>query len=304
MIAAQVHAGQKALYRIAEAAVYARSMPQADQPALATPAGPPVGTGLLAGRRILITGVATRASIAFAVAQLAQRCGAEIALTSFGRVRRITERAAQLLDGPPDILELDVTRPADFDALRAELATRWGSVDGVLHAIGFAPPDALGHGFLDTPAESAEQAFRTSAYSFQALASCVAPLMPAGGSIVGLDFDASRAWPGYDWMGVAKAALEAVARYVALELGPRGIRANLVAAGPLKTMAASGIPAFDRLAEAWAQHAPLGWDTASSAGVAGSVCFLLSELAQGVTGEILHVDGGLHAVGASASLAG
>jgi enoyl-[acyl-carrier protein] reductase I len=279
-------------------------MPPADRRAAHTGIGLLAGYGLLAGKRILITGVATRASIAFAVAELAQRLGAEILLTSFGRVRRITERAVGLLEDPPEILELDVTRPEDFENLRAELADRWGRVDGALHAVGFAPPDALGHGFLGTPAESAEQAFRTSAYSFQALARCIAPLMPPGSGIVGLDFDASRAWPGYDWMGVAKAALEAIARYVALELGPLGIRANLVAAGPLHTMAASGIPAFDRLADIWAQHAPLGWDAKSAEGVAGSVCFLLSDLAREVTGEILHVDGGLHAVGANASLAG
>lgn len=252
---------------------------------------------LLEGRRLLITGVATRTSIAFAVAELAQRLGAEVLLTSFGRMRRLTERAAGRLPERAEVLELDVNAPADLERMREELRERWGRVDGVLHAIAFAPADAIGADFLATPPESAELAFRTSAYSLQALAGCVAPLMGAGGSIVGLDFDASRAWPSYDWMGVAKAALESVSRYLARDLGPRGIRVNLVSAGPLKTTAARGVAGFDGLAELWGAHAPLGWDTGDAGIVAGSVCFLLSELARGVTGEILHVDGGMHAVG-------
>lgn len=251
---------------------------------------------LLDGKRILITGVATSSSIAFAVARLAQELGAEVLLTSFGRMRRLTERAARKLPQPPDILELDATNPDHFVELGAELQRRWGRVDGALHAIAYAPADAIGDGaFLRTPAASAELAFRVSAYSFQALAASLVPLMPANGSLVGLSFDASRAWPGYDWMGVAKAALEATARYVACETGPRGIRANLVSAGPLRTTAASGIKGFGEMAEQWSQQAPLGWDPRSPEIVAGPVCFLLSELAGGVTGEILHVDGGFHA---------
>jgi enoyl ACP reductase len=249
---------------------------------------------LLDGKRLLITGVATPHSIAFAVAQLAQELGAEVLLTSYGRMRRMTERAARQLPEPPDVLELDAANPEHFTQLGTELRRRWDRVDGALHAIAFAPPDALGGAFLETPASSAELAFRISAHSFQALAAALAALMPEGSSLVGLDFDASRSWPGYDWMGVAKAALEATARYVARELGPRGIRANLVSAGPLKTMAASGIKEFDAMAELWSQQAPLGWDPRSTAIVAGPVCFLLSNLSAGVTGEILHVDGGLH----------
>jgi enoyl ACP reductase len=256
---------------------------------------------LLEGRRLVVTGVATRSSIAFAVADLAQQLGAEVVLTSFGRMRRLTERAAHGLPRLPEIVELDVTEQSDFTRLHAELELLWGRVDGVVHAIAFAPPDAIGGDFLATPPESAELTFRTSAYSLQALAAALAPLMPAGGSIVGLDFDATRAWPGYNWMGVAKAALESVSRYLALELGGRGIRVNLVSAGPLKTTAARGLPSFEHLAEAWAKYAPLGWDTRTPEVVAGSVCFLLSDLARGVTGEILHVDGGLHAISGPAS---
>jgi enoyl-[acyl-carrier protein] reductase I len=237
----------------------------------------------------------TRRSIAFAVAALAQQLGAEVLLSSFGRVRRLTERAALGLPRSTEVIELDVTKPADFTRMREQLERRWGRVDGVVHAIAYAPPDAIGGGFLTTPAESAELTFRTSAYSLKALAASLAPLMPPGAAIVGMDFDASCAWPGYDWMGVAKAALESVARYLAVELGRDGVRVNLVSAGPLKTPAAGGLPDFERLADAWGEHAPLGWDTRTPEIVAGTVCFLLSELAGGVTGEIIHVDGGLHA---------
>jgi enoyl ACP reductase len=255
--------------------------------------------GLLAGKRLLITGVITKESMAFHVAARAQQEGAEVVLTSFGRVRRLTERAAQRLATPVDVLELDVNRPEDLESLAAALDSRWGGVDGVLHAIAFAPEDALGGRFMTTPAASATAAFQTSAFSLKALAAALAPLMPAGASIVGLDFDASRAWPVYDWMGVAKAALESVSRYLARDLGPRGIRVNLVSAGPLGTVAARGIPGFEQLAALWQQQAPLGWDTADPAIIAGPVCFLLSELARGISGEILHVDGGFHAVGAA-----
>jgi enoyl-[acyl-carrier protein] reductase I len=255
--------------------------------------------GLLAGKRLLITGVITKESMAFHVAARAQQEGAEVVLTSFGRVRRLTERAAQRLATPVDVLELDVNRPEDLESLAAALDSRWGGVDGVLHAIAFAPEDALGGRFMTTPAASATAAFQTSAFSLKALAAALAPLMPAGASIVGLDFDASRAWPVYDWMGVAKAALESVSRYLARDLGSRGIRVNLVSAGPLGTVAARGIPGFEQLAALWQQQAPLGWDTADPAIIAGPVCFLLSELARGISGEILHVDGGFHAVGAA-----
>ena len=217
---------------------------------------------MLAGKRLLITGVMTRQSIAWAVAERAQRAGAEVVLTGFGRGRRLTERAARALPEPPDVLELDVNAPADIDAVGEELGRRWGALDGVLHAIAYAPPDALGGEFMATPADSASQAFVTSAYSFKALASGLRPLLAeARGSVVGLGFDASAAWPGYDWMGVAKAGLESVSRYLARDLGPEGIRVNLVSAGPLETPAASGIPGFDQLAGRWSEQAPLGWDT-------------------------------------------
>jgi enoyl-[acyl-carrier protein] reductase I len=255
--------------------------------------------GLLAGKRLLITGVVTRTSIAFHVAARAQEEGAEIVLTGFGRARRLTERAAARLPQPVDVLELDANRPEDFVGLTEELRSRWGRVDGALHAIAFAPADALGGGFMETPPESAATAFLTSAYSFKALGRALRPLMPDGGSLVGLDFDASVAWPVYDWMGVAKAALEATSRYLARDLGPDGVRVNLVSAGPLGTIAASGIPGFEQLAESWRTQAPLGWDTADPAPVADTVCFLLSDLARAISGEILHVDGGFHAIGAA-----
>jgi enoyl ACP reductase len=254
--------------------------------------------GLLDHKRILVTGVATRQSIAFGVAERAQQEGAEVVLTSFGRARRLTERAAARLPEPPDVLELDVNEPAHFDALFSELRERWGRLDGAVHSIAFAPEDALGGNFLRTPPESAETAFRTSAYSFKALGEALAPLFDDGGALVGFDFDASVAWPVYDWMGVSKAALEAVSRYLARDLGPSGVRVNLVSAGPLETPAASGIDGFRRLADTWGRQAPLGWDTEDTAPVAETVCFLLSDWARRITGEILHVDGGFHAMGA------
>jgi enoyl-[acyl-carrier protein] reductase I len=255
---------------------------------------------MLAGKRLLITGVITRESIAFHVAEEAQRHGAEVLLTSFGRARRMTERAAQRLPRPVEVLELDVNQPADLEALTANLGERWGELDGALHAIAYAPQDALGGNFLRAPAQSAIEAFQTSAYSLKALAAALEPLMQHSGSLVGMDFGARVAWPIYDWMGVAKAALESVARYLARDLGPRGIRVNLVSAGPLGTVAARGIPGFERLAELWRTQAPLGWDVEDPGPVAGAVCFLLSDHARGITGEIVHVDGGFHAVGAPA----
>jgi enoyl-[acyl-carrier protein] reductase I len=256
---------------------------------------------ILAGKRLLITGVITKDSIAFHAAEHAQREGATVLLTSFGRVRRLTERAARRLSEPVDVLELDVNRESDLSALTEELRGRWGGVDGVLHAIAYAPEDALGGRFMTAPAESAGQAFQTSAFSLKALAAAVQPLMGPGGSIVGLDFDASVAWPIYDWMGVAKAALESVSRYLARDLGPSGIRVNLVSAGPLGTVAARGIPGFEGLAELWRAQAPLGWDVSDPGPVADAVCFLFSDFARGISGEILHVDGGFHAIGAPGS---
>jgi meromycolic acid enoyl-[acyl-carrier-protein] reductase len=250
---------------------------------------------LLDGKRLLITGVLTRGSIAYSVAERAQEEGAEIVLTGFGRTRRMTERAAARLPDPPNVLELDVNSPDDLAALASSL----DRLHGVLHAIAFAPGDALGGNFMNAPPESAELAFRTSAYSFKALAETLAPLMGnEGGSFVGMDFDASVAWPVYDWMGVAKAALESVSRYLARDLGPAGIRVNLVSAGPIDTPAAGGIPGFDGLASMWGKQAPLGWDVKDPAAVADTVLFLLSDLSRRITGEIIHVDGGFHAMGA------
>jgi len=253
---------------------------------------------MLEGKRLLITGVLTKGSIAYSVAERAQQDGAQVVLTGFGRTRRMTERAASRLPDPPDVLELDVNNPADLEPLTDELRSRWGGVDGALHAIAFAPGDALGGNFMTAPPESAEMAFRTSAYSFKALAGALAPLMDDGGSLVGMDFDASVAWPVYDWMGVAKAALESVSRYLARDLGEQKVRVNLVSAGPVETPAAQGIPGFETLAGLWEKQAPLGWETSDPAPVADAVLFLLSDLARAITGEILHVDGGFHAMGA------
>ncbi|MGE4427800.1 MAG: enoyl-ACP reductase FabI [Solirubrobacteraceae bacterium] len=260
----------------------------------------PVPAGLLAGRRLLITGVITADSIGWHVAARAQEAGAEVLLTGFGRPRRLTERAAKQLPTPVDVLELDVNQPDDLAAVAAEIDSRWGVLDGVLHAIAFAPADALGGNFLNTPADSAKAAFETSAFSLKALAAALLPSLSKaehGGSVVGLDFDAQVAWPIYDWMGVAKAALEATSRYLARYAGPQGVRSNLVSAGPLGTIAARGIPGFSRLADGWDAAAPLGWDTADPTPTADAALFLLSPLARAITGEILHVDGGVHAAG-------
>ena len=257
---------------------------------------------LLDGRRILVTGVLTESSIAFTVARRAQEEGAELLLTGFGRGLRITERIAKRLPGEPDVLELDVNDPAQLEAVAGEVERRWGRLDGLVHAIAFVPAEALGGNFLSAPADSALEAIRTSAFSYKALAAALAPMLEraegGGGAVVGLDFDASVAWPVYDWAGVSKAALESISRYVAQYLGPRGVRSNLVSAGPLRTVAAGSIEGFDALADAWPSQAPLGWDLEDPGPVADTVLFLLSRLSRAITGEIVHVDGGFHAVGA------
>ena len=252
---------------------------------------------LLEGKRVVITGVLTEGSIAYSVARVAQEQGAQIVLTSFGRAMSITTRIAKRLPDPPDVLELDVTNTEHLDALATELGSRWGNVDGVLHAIGFAPASALGGNFLNTEWDDVATAMHVSAYSLKSLTCAMVPLMKEGGSVVGLDFDATKAFPAYDWMGVAKAALEAVSRYLARDLGAQGVRVNLVSAGPVDTPAAGGIPGFDKLAGAWQGQAPLGWDSEDPTPVADAVCFLLSDWARGITGEIVHVDGGFHAMG-------
>ena len=269
---------------------------------------------ILDGKRILVTGIVNRHSIAYSIAERAQDQGAEVLLTSFGRMRRMTERAAARLDPSPDVLELDVNRDEDLAALAGEVRHRWDGLDGVVHAIANAPPDALGGNFLAAPRESAKAAFETSAYSLKAIAEALSPLMggsdaassnggaaASGGGIVALDFDASVAWPAYDWMGVSKAALESVARYLARDLGAAGVRVNLISAGPVSTPAASGIPGFADLAGMWSRGAPLGWDTHDATAVADAALFLLSDMSRAISGEIVHADGGFHCVGAPAA---
>jgi meromycolic acid enoyl-[acyl-carrier-protein] reductase len=251
---------------------------------------------LLADKRILVTGVLNDASMAFHVARRAQEEGAEVVLTSFGRVMSLTQRAARRLPAEPVIVELDVTDAAHLDALAERVG---GHLDGVLHAIGFAPESCLGGGFLTAPWEDVAVALQVSAYSLKALAVACRPLMSAGGSIVGLDFDNSAvAWPVYDWMGVAKAAFESTARYLARDLGPSGIRVNLVAAGPIRTIAARSIPGFEQFEEAWDTRAPLGWNVKDPSAVGAACVALLSDLFPATTGEVIHVDGGYHAIGA------
>jgi meromycolic acid enoyl-[acyl-carrier protein] reductase len=250
-------------------------------------------------KRLLITGVLTPQSIAFAVARRAQEEGAELLLTGFGRGRSITERSSRRLPEPPDVLEMDVTDAGQIGAVAEEIQGRWGRLDGILHAIAFAPEDALGGRFLETPWESAATALRASAFSLKDLVVANRDALREGrGSVVSLDFDASVAWPAYDWMGVSKAALESVTRYLARDLGDDGIQVNCVAAGPLRTVAAKGIPGFDRFIDGWSRRAPLGWDPADPGPVADACVWLLSDWSRAITGEIVHVDGGYHAMGA------
>jgi enoyl ACP reductase len=257
---------------------------------------------LLDGKRLLVTGVLTRESIAYATARSLQENGAEIVLTSFGRAMSVTEKSAARLPRPVDVLEMDANDPAQIQAVHDALASQWGRLDGFLHAIAFAPQDALGGNFLNTPWESVATAIQTSAYSLKAIATGLLPLMREhGGSIVSLDFDARVAWPVYDWMGVAKASLEAISRYLARDLGTHGIRVNTVSAGPLRTIAGKGIPGFQELAEGWDSWAPLGWDPKDASPVGDTIAFLFSDLSRGITGEMIHVDGGYHAMGAASA---
>jgi len=255
---------------------------------------------VLEGKRLLVTGVATNKSIAYAIARQAQEAGAEVLLTSFGRVRSITERAARGLPRPAPVVELDVNSPEDLAALEDAVRAQLGGLDGAVHAIAWAPSDAFGGRFMSTPSESAVEAFLTSAFSLKALAHALAPLLTEqrDGSIVALDFDAAAAWPVYDWMGVCKGALESIGRYLARYLGPAGVRVNLVASGPIATPTASSIPGFREFTGFWSYQAPLGWDMRDPAPIARAACFLLSDWARGITGEILHVDGGYHAMAA------
>jgi enoyl ACP reductase len=254
--------------------------------------------GLLDGKRILVTGVLTDQSIAFQVARLAQEEGAVVVLTSFGRTMGLTRRSAGRLPQPAEIIELDVTSSDDLDALAGRVREHVDSLDGVLHSIGFAPEAALGGRFLQTTWDDVSTAVHVSAYSLKALAVAARPLLGPGSAIVGLDFDATVAWPKYDWMGVAKAAFESTARYLARDLGPHGIRVNLVAAGPIRTMAAKSIPGFDEFEDVWNTRAPLSWDLDDPVPAARACVALMSDWFPATTGEIVHVDGGVHSQGA------
>lgn len=251
------------------------------------------------GRRYLVTGVLNDESIAWHVAAALQKEGAEVVLTSFGRAARITRKAADLLPARPEVLELDVTADANIEALAGDLERRWGRLDGMLHSIAHAPPEALGGAFLHTPPDEALAGFRVSAYSLQQLSAVLAPLLARaehGGTVVGMTVDSDRALPGYDWMGVYKTALESVARYLACYLGPSAIRVNLVAAGPVESVSGRGVSTFGDIADYYERWAPLGWDRNDPGRIVGAVLFLLSDLARWTTGQVLHADGGMHAV--------
>jgi enoyl ACP reductase len=255
---------------------------------------------LLDGKRLLITGVLTDASIAWWVAAAAQREGAEVILTSYGRARRLTERAARSLPRQPDVLELDVTSDADLTTVTHQLRDRWGTLDGVLHAIASAPPDAMGGGVVNTPLASLQTTFEVSVFSLQRLARTLGPLMAgkaSGTSIVGLDFTAQPGWPRYDWMGIAKTTLRDLTRYLACELGGHGIRCNLVSSGPVRTPASEAIPLWEEAQASFPEHAPLGWDADDPSPVADAAVFLFSDLARSISGETIYVDGGIHATG-------
>ncbi|MGW4474733.1 enoyl-ACP reductase FabI [Nonomuraea sp. NPDC004354] len=253
--------------------------------------------GILDGKRILVTGVLTDASIAFSVAKLAQEQGATVVLTGFGRLS-LVERIAKRLPQTPPVIELDVQNDEHLDTLAARVGEHVDGLDGVVHSIGFAPQTALGGNFLNTTWEDVSTALHISTYSYKSLAVACLPLMKEGGAVVGLDFDATKAWPVYDWMGVAKAGLESANRYLARDLGKQGIRVNLVAAGPLRTMAAKSIPGFKEFEDSWPEKAPLGWDLADTEAAAKACVALMSDWFPATTGEIVHVDGGVHAMGA------
>jgi enoyl ACP reductase len=253
--------------------------------------------GLLDGKRLLITGVITDASIAFSVARVAQEQGAQVVLTGFGRMS-LVERVARKLPQPAPVIELDVTDVEHLAQLPAKVRAHVDGLDGVLHSIGFAPQSCLGGDFLEAPWSDVATAVQISTYSLASLAKATLPLFgPAGGSILGLTFDATVAWPAYDWMGVAKAGLESASRYLARELGPKKIRVNLVAAGPIRTMAAKSIPGFSKFEDAWDGTAPLGWNVNDAEPVARTCAALFSDWLPATTGEIVHVDGGFHAMG-------
>jgi meromycolic acid enoyl-[acyl-carrier-protein] reductase len=252
---------------------------------------------VLEGKRLLVTGVITEQSIAFTVARLAQQHGARIVLTGFGRLS-LVERVAKRLPDPPPVIELDATNPEQLAALADNVRAHLDGLDGVVHAIAYGPPSTLGGGFLDAGWEDVATAVQVSTYSYKALAMAALPMLGPGSGLVGLTFDATVAWPVYDWMGVAKAGLESTSRYLARYLGPKGIRSNLVSAGPLRTMAARSIPGFERFEDEWTKRAPLGWQLTDPEPAARACLALLSDWFPATTGEVVHVDGGYHAVGA------
>ncbi len=255
--------------------------------------------GILDGKRILVAGVTMDSSIGFAVARVAQEQGATVIISNFGRALGITKRIAKRLPVEPPVLELDVTDSEHLDRLPGLLREHVDGLDGVVHSIAYGNPETLlGGKFLDGPWEDVAQALQVSAYSLKSLTVACQPMLTDGASVVGMTFDGSIAWPAYDWMGVAKAALESCARYLARDLGPQGVRVNLISAGPLKTLAAKAIPGFEDLESMWSTRAPLGWDETDQAPTAKAVCALLSDLFPATTGEIVHVDGGFHAMGA------
>lgn len=254
--------------------------------------------GILEGKKILVTGVLTEASIAFSVAKLAQEQGAEIVLSSFGRMLPITTKIAERLPKPAAVIELDATNADDLAALESRVKQHLPHLDGIVHAIAFAPQTALGGNFLETEWEDVSTAVHVSAYSLKSITIAARNLLGQGSSVVGLTFDASVSWPVYDWMGVAKAAFESTARYLSRYLGRDGIRVNLVSAGPLRTTAAKGIPGFATMEETWVERAPMSWDLTDTEPAARGIIALLSDWFPATTGEIVHVDGGLHATGA------
>jgi enoyl-[acyl-carrier protein] reductase I len=251
--------------------------------------------GLLDGKTVLVTGVLTDSSIGFHVARLAQQEGADVILTSFGRQMRITTAIARRLPKPAPIVELDVTSTENLDALAGAVREHTDALHGVVHSIGFAPQGAFD--FMNASWDDVSTALHVSAYSLKALAVAARPLLGPGSAIVGLTFDARYAWPVYDWMGVAKAAFESTARYLARELGKDGVRVNLVAAGPIRTTAAKSIPGFEAFESVWPEKAPLGWDITDPEPTARTCTALLTDWFPATTGEIVHVDGGFHAMG-------
>lgn len=253
-------------------------------------------SGLLEGKRILVTGVITDASIAFHAAKAAQEQGAEVVLTGFGRLS-LVERVAKRLPRPAPVVELDVTNDEHLDGLAGKVREHVDGLDGVLHSVAYAPESCLGGDFLEAPWQDVSTAVQISAYSLKSLSKACLPLLTRGSSVVGMDFDARVAWPAYDWMGVAKAALESTSRYLARELGPQGVRVNLVSAGPVRTMAAKSIPGFSGLEQTWGERAPLGWEVTDPTPVAKTICAAMSDWLPSTTGSMIMADGGFHALG-------